>query len=129
MKEVRIVSWDDIDAAEGKRTEATSTIVLSYNGTDVELDLGEPNRKVLEGWLRPYLDAGRKPDHTHTPYQRASYRPGSGKARKQELRDWADARGRSDEYKAPSGLYYKRSLRNDFNTWLRERGRGAEATF
>jgi hypothetical protein len=118
MKEVRIVSWDDLDAAEGKHTEATSTIVLSYNG------------KHLEEGLRPYLDAGRKPDHTHTPYQRASYRPGSGKARRQELRDWADARGRSDEYKTPKDhFYYKIGLREDFNAWLRAQGRGAEATF
>jgi hypothetical protein len=136
VKEVTIVSWDDLDAADGKRTEATSTVVLAYNGTEVEVDLGDYNRKQLEVWLRPYLSAGRKPDRTtgaRRPYQRtgaASYREGSGKARKQELRDWADARGRQDEYDTPKGhYYYKLSLREDFNTWLREQGRAAEATF
>jgi hypothetical protein len=135
MKEVTITSWDDLDAAEGIRTEATSTIVLGYNGTEVELDLGEVNRKALEERLRNYLAAGRKPDRTakRQPYQRsapASYRQGSGKARKQEMRDWADARGRQSEYETPKGhYYYKITLRDDYNAWLIEQGREDEATF
>jgi hypothetical protein len=135
MKEVTITSWDDLDAAEGIRTEATSTIVLGYNGTEVELDLGERNRKNLEELLRPVLSAGRKPDPTaaRRPYQRtgsASYRAGSGKARKQEMRDWADARGRQSEYETPKGhYYYKITLRDDYNAWLIEQGREDEATF
>jgi hypothetical protein len=137
MKEVTITSWDDLDAADGKRTEATSTIVLAYNGTEVELDLGEANRKALENDLRPILAAGRKPDRTagarRQPYQRsapASYRQGSGKARKQELREWAKARGREAEYTTPGGnLSYRLSLRQDYNKWLIEQGREDEATF
>jgi hypothetical protein len=131
MKEVTVISWDDIDAAGGVRTEATSTVILGYNGTEVELDLGNANRKRLEEWLRPFLAAGRKPDRTARRQRSApaTYRPGSGKARKQELRGWADARGRSAEYKAPSGLYYKQGLRDDYNTWLIEQGREDEATF
>jgi hypothetical protein len=128
MKEVRIVSWDDLDAADGKRTEATSTVILGYNGAEAELDLSEANRKRVEEWLLAVMGAGRKParrQHSGT----VSYRPGSGKARKQELRGWADARGRSAEYKAPSGLYYKQGLRDDYNTWLIEQGREDEATF
>jgi hypothetical protein len=135
MKEVTIVSWDDLDAADGKRTEATSTVILAYNGTEAELDLSEANRKRVEELLRPVLSAGRKPDRTagaRRPYQagRASYHPGSGKARKQELRDWADARGRSAEYGTPKGhYYYKLSLRQDYNAWLIEQGREDEAVF
>jgi hypothetical protein len=46
---------DDIDGVG----EAT-TVSLSYDGTQYEVDLSKKNRTALEKALKPYLDAARK---------------------------------------------------------------------
>jgi hypothetical protein len=53
-----IIAYDDLDAAEGKRTIASETVPLSLDGQDVEVDLSEEHASALREFLHPYLVAG-----------------------------------------------------------------------
>lgn len=114
-KEVQIVSWDDYEQAQGNKVRADSTVVFVYNGVPVEIDLSDANRERFEEFIRPYMKAGRRPENPDSarPGRKGyNYRPGA-KARKQALRDWADARVREDpslaeryNYITEGGQYY-----------------------
>lgn len=117
MKEARIISWCDMHLSEGERVEATSTVVFGFNGLVRQDDLCSRHRADAEKLLRPYLDAGTKPEKAPaTPggsaHRGYNYRPGA-KQRKQDLRDWADAQVKLDpslaeryNYITDSGNYY-----------------------
>lgn len=124
MKEMQILAWDDLAAARGERVEATGSVLVGYNGTEVMLDVSDATRKDIESYLMPILRAGTKPERT-TPkggsrtgvtkagQRRPSYRSGGGKRRKQELREWADQQvklypGLAERYRyeTPAGHYY-----------------------
>lgn len=120
MKEATITSWDDLAAANGERVRATSTVIVSLNGLQRELDLSTGHREELEKFLKPYLEAGRKPEQAvDRPARGYNYRPGA-KQIKADMRAWADAQIAANpelvdeyDYTTPSGNYYYRQALKD----------------
>ncbi len=51
-----VTTFDDLDGS----TDHVRTISLNFDGTSVELDLGEANYDKLAKAVEPYLKAGRK---------------------------------------------------------------------
>ena len=51
-----VTTFDDLDGS----TDDVKTISLSFDGTSVQLDLGEANYDKLAKAVQPYLKAGRK---------------------------------------------------------------------
>lgn len=86
-----IQSLDDIAYAAGREVPATSTVLLAYNGTEVEIDVSEESRTEVEKLVMPLIRIGRKPDASTAQRSRRgyNYRPGS-RSYKQAMRDWAD---------------------------------------
>jgi hypothetical protein len=115
MKAVLLI--DDIDHANGKRTEADGTHVLALDGQAVELDLTDAHYTELTSQLAHWFKVGhasglvaRTGSRTHDPARR-SYLKG--------LRDWYDSQGRSDAYRTESGkYYYSKGLRAEYDASL-----------
>ena len=130
MKEVQVVSLDDMFLAEGRRVPADGTVTLAYNSTTVELDLTTGNREELEAKIADYLKVGHKPEKPPAVSRRTpagGYRHAPGRrAYNTGMREWANERMASVPalrevytYVTPGGGYYlPKRLREDYAAYL-----------
>jgi hypothetical protein len=127
MQEVKVHLWDDVHWHEEEaRVESTETHWLELDGRRVRLDLTGEHGKELAGQLARWLDAGHPEGEEATA--RLGFKPGSAEAKQfyARLREWADAEGRSAEYKirhrdgsTSLGNYkYGRRLVRDYEAYL-----------
>ena len=139
MKEVTVVSYDDLHLAEeDRRVPADGTVTLAYNGTAVEIDLTDKNRDELEAGIMPYLKVGRRVAGRTGPRPGTTYPPGT-RAAKQAMRNWADEQVRlhpelaeaynyiSPGSRAPGKrpiYYYKDRLKRDYAAHLAQQAPG-----
>jgi hypothetical protein len=75
---------DDLDGSTAERT-----VTLTWDGQTVEIDLSKKNIAVLEGTLKPYLDAGRRVRGIKTGGRRVAGK----RAATPDVREWARANG------------------------------------
>lgn len=109
----RVISMvDDIDHANGKATPADGTWRLTWDGSTVELDLTAEHRKEIDQLVAHLFRIG-----TIVGKSAATRQDNQGRrAYLRGLRAWADAQGRSDEYRTPSGGYfYPKGLREEYD--------------
>lgn len=83
----KIVLVDDIDG-----TDATETVRLSINGTEVELDLNTKNAAKVKSIIQPYIDAGRKTRGQGVVTKKSSS-SGPDRAQLTAIREWANGNG------------------------------------
>jgi len=114
MKEVAVRLLDDLDLADGTRTEADGTVQLQLNDQLVELDLTSAHITELAIKLAPYFKAG------HKQGQGAGTRPGrKPKAYYDGLHEYATSRGITLERKSDgSGWAYPLPLRREYDEHL-----------
>ena len=126
-------TWDDIDmSADGTKTPATESAVIELDGQRVALDLTTEHRAELGEVMAKWLAAGTPVTVSQPAVRRAaSTNGGNGNGNgingpehaelRAAIRDWADAQGRTDEYRVPRSdghgftLIYPRKLRDDFD--------------
>jgi hypothetical protein len=138
-KTVEIALWDDLDAAEGKRTRAAQTVKFSVRGKRLELELTDEHAAEFDADLARWVKAAHSPDAVPgTAGPRSRYlkdgpqdvTPG-GETRRQfrlAIRDWADKHDKRDRkdpsrmaYLAPGGSFtYPRWLMEEYEAWLLE---------
>lgn len=123
MKELLLVSWDDLHLKQGEKVPATRTVHFSLNGKPYELDLTDESHEHFMEDLRVYVEAAHKPDIVDGP---GTVTAPSGKRRYRhdpdnvrylrELREFADANGL--KYKTATGkYYYALRLHNAFESY------------
>lgn len=64
MKEVTVSNWDDVHYLNGERVEAEHgpSMTLRLDARSVELDLTAEHKEELRELLRPWFEAGQRPD-------------------------------------------------------------------
>ena len=82
-----ITTFDDLDGS----TDDVKTISLSFDGTSVEVDLGEANYDKLAKAIEPYLKAGRKT--TRASIRRRTDRSKPTGSDTAAIREWAAKNG------------------------------------
>jgi hypothetical protein len=124
-------TWDDIDmSTDGTKTPATESAVIELDGQRVALDLTTEHRAELGEVMAKWLAAGTPVTVSQPAVRRAaSTNGGNGNGingpehaeLRAAIRDWADAQGRTDEYRVARAdghgftLIYPRKLRDDFD--------------
>jgi len=88
MREISVLVWDDLET--GKVPATHHGVRFSFDGTTVELDLGERSYNELARISERYLKLGRKVDE---PRSSALASPAARRAQLQIIRDWAAAQG------------------------------------
>lgn len=127
MHEYAILTWDDVEAAAGRKVPAVATVMLGLDGDWVELDLTAENEGELKAMLAGWLEAGRavtdplpgksrlRPGEKKDKEKR-TWRPRDwehGRAWGRAVREFADAHGYN--YVTPTGKwYYSRELRDAY---------------
>lgn len=122
--------WDDLDGAKGIQTPADVSLSMVIDGRELELDLTQQHYDDFMAFNQPYFDAARKGTGDGPVMGGHGEGVGGGEQTRRQflkgMRDWADERGRSAEYKAPGGgFYYKRPLREDYERWLTQHQQAA----
>lgn len=128
MHEYAILTWDDVEAAAGRKVPAAATVMLGLDGEWVELDLTAENEAALREALATWLEAGRavadplpgkvrlRPGEKDEKKESRTWRPRDwerGRAWGSAVREFADAHGYS--YVTPTGKwYYSRALRDAY---------------
>ena len=77
---------DDLDGTEGKET-----LLLSLDGTAVEIDLSTKNADKLRAAVKPYFDAGRRSGGRRGGGRRG--RSSSSRSNSADVRAWARSQG------------------------------------
>lgn len=126
MKEVRVVSWDDIHKREGRDIEATRIDVpVRFGEIELTVDLTEEHYQAVHQSLAAVLGAaimrdareaavqarlpgadGKKKQQTIPPLEKlCPYPPNTPERSRylEALRRWADQVGRGDEYQGKPG--------------------------
>lgn len=129
MKEITVVSWDDLHMSEdGSKVEASQTLTLELDGSRVELDLTDDHAQELRLSVQRWLKAGNKDDVA------PGFAPGPGQARSKQgqayyqgLRDFAAIRpglGLREISKADGSrsYFYPVRLRRAYAQHLQEQG-------
>ena len=90
---------DDLDGTEGKET-----LVLSLDGTTVEIDLSTKNADKLRTAVKPYLEAGRRTGGRRGGGRRG--RSSSSRSNSADVRAWAKGQGLtlSDRGRIPASV-------------------------
>ncbi|HEY4991214.1 MAG TPA: Lsr2 family protein [Nakamurella sp.] len=86
VKNVSVVTTDDLDGSQG-----AETVAFGLDGVSYEIDLAPANRARLSGVLAPFIAAGRR-------VSRSSHRYGAGTAARSQpdraaVRAWAREAG------------------------------------
>jgi len=135
MQEVLVRLWDDVALAEeGERTQSDEQVELRFRrgGKEVavRLDLTREHGDELEAQLARWLKAGSAIGAP--PEFRYGFKPGSKEAKdwRRELRNWADAEGRTAEYLRSDGdsknrYKYPDKLVKDYQEYLLSKTRAA----
>jgi hypothetical protein len=128
MHEYAILTWDDAEAAAGRRVPAAITVTLGLDWSWVELDLTAENEALLRQDVARWMTLGRPVTEPVLARPRPVLRNGEGKRRKGNWRprDWERGkawgmaiRAFADEhgyrYRNPSGkYYYSKDLRDAY---------------
>jgi hypothetical protein len=116
MKAVLLI--DDIDHANGIRTEADGTYRLSWDGLTVELDLTKQHAREIENLIAHLFRVG-------TIVGRSEQGKGSRKVTRSYnagMRAWADANGISYRQAGTGKVSYSADLKKRYAEYLVSRG-------
>lgn len=123
MHEYAILTWDDVEAAAGRKVPAAATVMVGLDGNWAELDLTAENEERLRAEVSAWVGIGRP---VTEPVLARPAEPGARKAKTWKVRSWergrpwgvairafADERGLG--YLTPSGkYYYSKELRDAY---------------
>jgi len=85
----RTYMTDDLDGSE----EDVSTVQISLDKKDYQIDLSAANAERLRAKLAKFLDVATPVKSTKTPLPRKTKPPTAERGKSQEIRDWARANG------------------------------------
>jgi len=128
VRETQVVIYDDLDAANGERVEASELVAVGLDGRWVELDLTVAHAKTLRDFLAPYIAAAQPGAE---PPALVASKAKMTRTYAAALREWADERGIAyrTQKKAGgkvSGYYYGIPLRRAFAAHLAATGQVVE---
>lgn len=114
MREVAVLLWDDLIYALDKTKEpADVTVRIGLDDEVREIDLTEEHYAELQKFLRPYLDAGHRPETPAPPVKRAHPAPASSSGKRMTIAEFA--RQQNIKYRTPAGHYsYNNALREAY---------------
>lgn len=152
MKEIKVVAYDDIHAAEGRKVEAEwIDVEVQFGEEGVVADLTDEHYQVVREALASVLavgkkrqkpeavesgelDGGRKRANPVSPLDKlCPFAVGTPERRDYliGIRFWADQEGRAEEYQSPQGTakrdenqyHYPKQLLLDYNQFLGDQAR------